>query len=407
MKKAFLIIAAATLVISCANDSVRNDVITEDIPIGFGNAYIGKITKANFGEMTASNTNGVSSGTLCTEGNTMEVWGWKYNANNATTPYTKVFDNEVVTYHDNPSPAQSTTNWVYSPLRFWDRAASYKFYAVAPDGKFTMPVEDLSDDTKRNLQATSVPTIQILENNNGTEKIKLANAESSVAGTASTAIDYLVSSVVNCAATATYQGNDANDKDVNFTFNHILSKLVVKVVTTDNFNHSATEYPNIQLNELTLKISGLANTWNQKTAGALNAAATDGDQWTGASSAETTRSFYADGTTVTRLLLSNTAQDVASYFIAPTKTGTTDPQLAAGTSTVQVQVGYRINYAADGDVPYEDCLTEYLDITGLTSFVQNTVNNLTVTIDPKAIYFDVESVNDWTNGTNDGTVTVE
>ena len=45
-------------------------------------------------------------------------------------------------------------------------------------------------------------------------------------------------------------------------------------------------------------------------------------------------------------------------------------------------------------------------ISTLTSFTQNTNNTLTVTIDPLAIYFDVESVQDWTNGL-DGTVTIQ
>ena len=41
-----------------------------------------------------------------------------------------------------------------------------------------------------------------------------------------------------------------------------------------------------------------------------------------------------------------------------------------------------------------------------TAFAQNTSNRLTITIDPKAIYFDVKTVNDWTDGV-EGTLTVE
>ncbi|MGX8690347.1 MAG: hypothetical protein ACSW76_06840, partial [Bacteroidaceae bacterium] len=117
MKKSLFIIAATALVISCSSNDSFKEIETQDVPIGFGNAYIGKITKANDGEMNAT--------TIATNGNTMEVWGWKYNANQ-NPAYTQVFDNTVVTY--NSSSTQTTTSWEYSPLKFWDRAASYNFY---------------------------------------------------------------------------------------------------------------------------------------------------------------------------------------------------------------------------------------------------------------------------------------
>ena len=398
MKKILFLMAATALVASCSDTNSLNEV--EETPIGFANTYIGKITKANAGEMT-----GGTNGTLFTTDNTMEVWGWKNNPNNTTNPNSQVFDDQVVRY--NASSSQTSTKWEYSPLKYWDRAASYKFYAVAPHDKFTIDevLED-ADAANRKFHATSVPTIQTLMDNNGTSKIKLATDDSG-AGTKSTAIDYLVAAMVSCAAGASNQGNNTTDHDVDFTFNHILSKLNVKVVTSSTFNNNSTTYPHIKLNKLDLKIAGLANQYDQKTAGSVTPAATDGDIWTGASAETTITSFYADGTTVAPQLLSTTAFDAASYFIAPTKTGTTSPVEAAGTSTVKIQATYTIYYDGGSDpTSSEVCMSDVLTITDLTRFGQNTVNNLTITIDPKAIYFDVVTVNDWTNGQN-GTITVE
>lgn len=390
--------AATALVVSCSDTNSLNEV--EETPIGFANTYIGKITKANAGEMT-----GGTGGTLFTNGNTMEVWGWKNNPS-STTIDNQVFDDQVVTY--NASLTGGTTKWEYSPLKYWDRAASYKFYAVAPHDKFTInEVLEDANATNRKFQATAVPTIQTLMDNNGTSKIKLATDDSG-AGTKSTAIDYLVAAMVSCAAGASNQGNNTTDHDVDFTFNHILSKLNVKVVTSSTFNNTSTTYPQIKLNKLDLKIAGLANQYDQKTAGSVTPAATDGDIWTGESAEATITSFNADGTTVAPQLLSTTAFDAASYFIAPTKTGTTSPEVAAGTSTVKIQATYTIYYDGGSDpTSSEVCMSDVLTIENLTRFGQNTVNNLTITIDPKAIYFDVVTVNDWSTEGQEGTITVQ
>ena len=409
MKKSLFIIAATALVISCSSNDVKNEIVQEDIAIGFGDSHIGKITRAtvgtNAGEMTASNSEGTSSGTLCTNGNTMEVWGWKYNAN--TNPqYTQVFDNQVVTY--NSENTTQSTKWGYTPIKFWDRAASYIFYAVAPDDKFTMPDEDLTTATDRVLKAQNVPAVQVLMNNAGDDKIKLATAGDAVTGTKSTAIDYLVSAKVECEKGLAHQGN-ATDKDVNFTFYHILSKLDVNVLTTTTFNNEGNDYPQIKLTDLKVNLAGMCPTWDQKTAGALTPAAVDGDKWSGTAHTATDYVCYdVDGTKVaSSLLLNTTANTVASYFVAPTATGTTTPEAAAATCQVKIQVEYDIFYDGNNTATSsEHCQSEVLTVTNLTSFVQNTYNKLNITIDPQAILFDVEAVTNWSDGTT-GTITVQ
>ena len=399
MKKTLLFLTATALLAGCASNETKDDVVVDEIAIGFGDSNVGKITRANAGEMTASNSGGVSSGTLCTEGNTMEVWGWKYNAN--TDPaYTKIFDNQVVTY--TPSSSQTSTKWVYSPIKYWDRFADYTFYAVAPDGVFTMPDENLTIAGNRVLKAQSVPAVQVLMNNAGAAKIKLATDGDAVKGTKSTAIDYLVAEKRDCAKGIATQGN-ATDKDVTFTFYHILSKLDVNVLTTSTFANTGGDYPQIKLTDLKINLAGMCPTWDQKTAGALTPSATDGDTWSGtASSATDYVCFDVDGTNVTEnLLLTETAYKTASYFVAPTATGATP-----ATCDVKIQVEYDIIYAASGDASVEHCQSDLLTVTNLKSFVQNTYNKLNITIDPQAILFDIEKVENWTDGTT-GTITVQ
>ena len=402
MKKSLFIIAATALVISCSSNDSFKEIETQDVPIGFGNAYIGKITKANDGEMNVT--------TIATNGNTMEVWGWKYNANQ-NPAYTQVFDNTVVTY--NSSSSQTTTYWEYSPLKFWDRAASYNFYAVSPSGAFTMPNESLTDATLRKFQLTSVPDIQILQDNDGlatSTQTVLATATASTGQQTSTAKDYLVAAVVPCAAGASTQGNNTTDHDVDFTFNHILSKLIVNVLTSDKFPQSGQTYPTIELTKLYVTIGGQANIYNQRTAGYVTANNTDGDQWSGTpSAARTLTCFYADAAKtsnpISNLVLTSSNQQVASYFVAPSPTADTqaEPAVSGSNSTVTVQVEYIVNYSANES---EKCLSDVLAVTNLTRFDQNTVNNLNIKIEPQAIYFDVATITDWTTGTT-GSITVQ
>lgn len=370
MKKSLFIIAATALIISCASNDVRDDIVQEGTPIGFSNINVGKKTKANAGEISSKTA-------LEQENNTIKVWGWKtYNS----TP-SIIFDGTTVTYNA-AYAANHTTGWNYSPLKYWDFAASYDFYAVAPHNKFSL------DASTKIITATSVEPVQILEDNNGTSK---------VAAAATTAIDYLVAATVHRDAP---KGN-ASDGDVEFTFSHILSKLAVKVKTTAGFANTGSTYPQIKLTDLSIKLQGMCPSYTQKTAGAVNSSATDGDTWAGTALAETSYTcFDADGTTVTDLLLNETANQVAAYLVAPTATGATP-----ATYTYKATVEYDIYYSATANDKEHFVATDKA-ITTLIKFGQNTSNTLTITIDPQAIYFDVNTVNDWTNGL-DGTLTIQ
>lgn len=415
MKKAYILFAAASLVLaSCSNNDVRNEIVEDEIAIGFNTSAIDNATKANAGEMTAAVD---GTGSMNKNGNTMEVWGWK----TANSTNTQIFDNQLVVYDDQynnhvmNNGTTTSTYWKYSPLKYWDRTASYKFYAVAPDGKFAL-VEDNTTEANRKFSATSIPPVQVLADMAGANKVKLATAEASVKGTASTAIDYLVAGVVDCAAGVETQGN-ASDKDVAFTFNHILSKLTVKVKMNNDLANDPDE-PIVKLTDLSISFDGMATKYEQKTAGevTVDAERKTGDVWSvEMGDAVEKVAFDVDDTNVTEALelarelkdasKIGTATEIASYFVAPTLTGATP-----GDATIQVKVGYTIQYKDGAGSTYsttDTFETVYTTVEALKDkFVQNNHNVLTVVIGPKAIYFDVESVRDFTPGA-EGTVTIE
>jgi hypothetical protein len=177
--------------------------------------------------------------------------------------------------------------------------------------------------------------------------------------------------------------------------------LALNDKTTDVFNNTGATYPQIKLTDLSVKVQGMCPDYTQKTAGAVNASSTDGDTWNGTAAGVTTLScFEADGSTVTDLLLTNAAQEIASYLIAPTATGA-EPATYTYTATVE----YDVYFSATANDKEHFVATDKT-ITTLVKFGQNTSNTLTVTIDPQAIYFDVTTINDWTTG-QDGTLTVQ
>lgn len=337
---------------ACSDNEKING--SDEMEIGFNNALIGKQTR-NAGEMTTA--------TLATDGNTMEVWGWKtYNGTE-----TQVFKEQEVKYNKNSK--QSTTNWEYTPIKYWDKAASkYAFYAVAPNSTKW----DISAAKKISLSLAGEELVQILEDKNGASAVASGDAE---------AIDYLVATKIEGKPT------DLAANDVAFTFNHILSKFEVFVMTTEEFTKAT--YPNIELTKLSVQLEGMLPNYAQGTEGVVTAS---GDAWSGTAMASGDYTcFKADGTNITNLKLTQTAQSLAKYLVAPT---------AANTSYKDkflVSVEYTINYSATES---EHFVSEDNKIANLTKFEQDTYNTLTVTVGPQAIYFDVLTVNGFEDGEN-------
>lgn len=114
---------AAVALASCSSNDVKSDIEENEVAIDL-DLVIDKATKA---EQTTD------LATIKTTG--FGVYGSKTAGSTTTT----LFTNEKVTY--------STDKWTYTNTKYWDKTATYAFYAIAPykasgysctDGKFTI-----------------------------------------------------------------------------------------------------------------------------------------------------------------------------------------------------------------------------------------------------------------------------
>ena len=102
------------------NDTLKKDVQNTDA-ISF-TSYTDKLTRAT------ENSDTQNKWDFFNHHETFQVWGYK------NTSETAVFDGDVVTVASDGA-ATPTYTYTYSPLRFWDKAASmYEYYAAAPSG---------------------------------------------------------------------------------------------------------------------------------------------------------------------------------------------------------------------------------------------------------------------------------
>lgn len=128
--KQFILIAVVAIVASSCAHSFES-APTQKAAIGFG-TWGETLTKA---ESRVQGTNTFLSG------DTFNIYG--YNTISGTNY--NIFNGDVVTAKNSASEegGQDVSEWKYSPLRFWDPAASsYTFFAVSPSGiLYSAPVE--------------------------------------------------------------------------------------------------------------------------------------------------------------------------------------------------------------------------------------------------------------------------
>ena len=110
-------IVIALMLGSCqgGNVLVDEEFVGENAPraIGFENSFIDRSAATRVGAPVA----------LSDYASTMGVWGWRSDNNVTDEPQ---FLDQLVEYN----PAE--TKWQYSPLRYWERNSTYRFYAYTP-----------------------------------------------------------------------------------------------------------------------------------------------------------------------------------------------------------------------------------------------------------------------------------
>jgi hypothetical protein len=238
MKKSFIIIAAAALIMAaCAgNDTLNKEVINNSEnngAIGFS-SFTEKVTKAE-------NSEALYSWTFFDHQESFLVWARKNNQ-----PTNNIFDDNgtkvTVTKEGTESPY--TYKYTYAPDRYWDKVAeSYHFYAAAPapaDGSawsWKFVDEDITSSAtidkgyfkiEENKFSLNGVNLQSVENAPAAQTTLKNTFKSAVKGTAKD-IDLLIAAP--CPVENSYY-NKANPDAVNLNFIHILSKLNITISTS-------------------------------------------------------------------------------------------------------------------------------------------------------------------------------
>ncbi|MBR6630082.1 MAG: fimbrillin family protein [Bacteroidaceae bacterium] len=198
MKKNYFMLAAATMMLAaCAETELVNEVntVAEPQAIGF-ETFANKATRAE-------NSSALYSWELHAHHESFDVWGYKSVSDNF------VFTDEVVTY---------TTDWGYTGLVYWDKAASsYEFYAAAPSSA----IWEINSNVATN-HADDYFTVSNYEvNPNNAAKAGSHVYENSFDGVTG-AEDLMIASPKNVPSSEFGQ-------KVQLNFNHILSRFNVTV----------------------------------------------------------------------------------------------------------------------------------------------------------------------------------
>ncbi|MBO5818135.1 MAG: fimbrillin family protein [Bacteroidales bacterium] len=237
----------------------------------------------------------------------------------------------------------STSNWSYADqgpssdqvLKYWDKLASYEFFAYAPYHQYAVSIASdvisIADGkyaANENLQKTWGPSLNNTENFSGTGA---ANDKST---------DWMVATKIVRAA----KENDI----VNETFYHTMSKLVVILKSTV----ANTAVTSVSVG----KVYGSGKCVITPTTS--DVAAT----WTPSGAVKSILGVTGPITDITKGYYS------MEYLLIPSTTAPT----------------FSINYSINGE-PY---VVTDAAITPITSFEENTIYTLTVTIGPNPIVFD-------------------
>lgn len=340
MKKYVMGLGWLLLAAGCSNEVLFEEQQTtqEDVqtPIGFS-TFADKQVRAQSSDLEDYH-------------HTVTVYGVKDNVTVQT-----VFDAVDLTY---VAGATAPNEWTYSPLRYWDKQATYEFIAFAPE---TAPMEYvLHTDGKitgGHFQTSAAYTLvgQNLQDGSSTEELY----EGFTGGTGKDTDIMLAPQVA---------ANGVTKGIVNFDFHHILSKLNVAVKLKAALAGSTVAVKNIT-------ISGLKDT----------GVYTDAAGWT-ASTVDAAYKLQFDNASGVDINAAN-----ALYFLE----SLVMPQTMAGTLNMVYTItsgGYVETYN------YEQPLT---DIFTAAAFAKEANYTVTFTIDPEVITFDAD-VSVWATGENVG-----
>ena len=361
MKKSFLMIAAAAaLVTACSSNDVFKEIEEQETSIGFypiaGNVTRAAITGADNAARLAS---------LASAGG-FKVYGYK--TTDAWAHAATIFNGTNVT------SANSGVDWTYTGLRFWDKTATYNFYAVAPNAPTGGAAYDIEDDpTDADFGMITITGV--------------ASAKSTASN------DFLIDrdgakGELGSAHTST------TNNPVNIDFHHIMAKVSFALKSTLT---SGT----ITVTNLTMKgwNSGVATFTQDKAITGAPASLVYGE-W----------AFTSNGSSEITLVGSGAGDATVALTCSTSATATplTDWYIMVPQSIAANTLEFTVTYTFDDGAGYTETFTDQpAKLTAIQTWGTDSHTTYTLDIKPAEIIFDVTSVCGFDVNGGDHPVTVE
>lgn len=352
-KKYFALMSIAAMFAACSSNDVKNDIDEIETPISF-DEVLNKATKAEIKDEAAlAGAGGFAVfGEKHKDGMSFTAW-----SGTTATAGTVIFNNVCI---KGTAKEGSTTDyyWSYTDTKYWDKTATYNFYAIAPyEG-----TPNYSPDA------------------NG--KFTINNVAS---GLAADSKDYVIDrdGVTGVSGKTYAEGKTP----VAFDFHHIMAKVDFKVkATVDNVVIKKITMSGWDKNKGTFVQTTIADdkkatsgTWNE-----LNCS-----EWSLATTESTAGSYDVYDNSTGASLTKNTAVEIGNTYIMVPQT------IAANT------LKFTIDYSVNGE-PFtnQEGLVATAQTWGTDSHFTYTIN-----VGPEAITFDVTSVCDFcVNGAGEATI---
>lgn len=234
MRKSYLIAAAAMIMVSCAqNEKLFNDLQDDNkTVIGF----------SSYSEKAVRSIN--NNADLEYYHGTFTVYGSKKST--IDSKISEVFDGgttALLTYNDG---ATTPNDWTYSPYRYWDKQADYKFIAVAPNAAivkydWNAAAENLTEVGTAANDFVTVSNYTLI-GQNLQKTATSAEITKGFVGGDDKDTDIMTSGLASQAAGVT--------STVNLTFKHILAKLNVSIAKDAVLNDADVYIKSLEISGL-------------------------------------------------------------------------------------------------------------------------------------------------------------
>lgn len=391
-KSYFILAAAATILASCAeNGKITNDLRSDETKtvIGFS-SYSEKATRGNIND--AANLEYYHG--------TFTVYGSKKSTNDATI--SEVFDGGATSLLTYENGSTEPNDWKYSPYRYWDKQANYKFIAVAPNANIV----------KYDWDATAANLVEVgnaandfvsaadytLTGQNLQKTATSAEIKKGFTGGTGKDTDIMTSSLVS-------EEGANHHSDVTLVFKHILAKLNVTVAKAKLLNNAEVYIKSIEINGLKDKGTNYDESAYTEDDPATTDVTDPKSGWTASYSDDAPHAYvlkydYAadgnkqDGQVGAKLEQYDESEDktVPTFFIESLLIPQT---VAANTATLTLK--YQIVTGTGANKHEEDYTYKFDMNQAFASYLDRHNYNLNLTIKPDVITFDA-TASSWENG---------